>query len=161
MNACQSGDRWSVLGLALLAALLLAGCEKSVETGVAQDPAALAARFDSATRTWSQAELAVLERGRQLYTGNCAACHLPSGEGQAVIGAPALKGSAMMTGPVAAHVRLVLEGRATMPGYADSLGDDALAAILSYERNAWGNAADELVTPAQVAAVRARGDNGR
>jgi mono/diheme cytochrome c family protein len=42
-----------------------------------------------------------------------------------------------------------------MPGFAGTLGDAEIAAIIDYERGAWGNHGS-LIGPAQVASERAR-----
>jgi mono/diheme cytochrome c family protein len=44
-----------------------------------------------------------------------------------------------------------------MPAFRKSLQDADLALILSYVRNAWGNQQGNLITMAEVAAVRAAG----
>lgn len=106
-----------------------------------------------ADRDWSMAEL--MERGKKAYTSSCAACHQASGEG--VPGAfPALKGSAIATGPKAAHVDIVMHGKpgTAMSAFADQLNDIDLAAIITYERNAWGNSTGDLVQPSEIKAAR-------
>jgi len=106
-----------------------------------------------ADRDWSMAEL--MERGKKAYTSSCAACHQASGEG--VPGAfPALKGSAIATGPKAAHVDIVMHGKpgTAMGAFADQLNDIDLAAIITYERNAWGNSTGDLVQPSEIKAAR-------
>jgi cytochrome c oxidase subunit 2 len=107
------------------------------------------------TRTWTPAEIRQLERGRALYVQKCAACHLRSGEGQVTLGAPALRGSAIVRGPVAVHIDTVLYGRGAgvMPAFAGVLDDRAVADIVSYERNAWGNSDPALVS---IDGVRSR-----
>lgn len=106
-----------------------------------------------ADRDWSMAEL--MERGKKAYTSSCAACHQASGEG--VPGAfPALKGSAIATGPKAAHVDIVMHGKpgTAMSAFAGQLNDIDLAAIITYERNAWGNSTGDLVQPSEIKAAR-------
>ena len=85
------------------ALLIMAGCSQNdAGTGVPQlwDPA-----------VWSPEQIQRLEAGRRWYTQRCAACHQASGEGQVALGAPALKGSAVVRGPVAQHIGIVLDGR--------------------------------------------------
>lgn len=106
-----------------------------------------------ADRDWSMAEL--MERGKKAYTSSCAACHQASGEG--VPGTfPALKGSAIATGPKAAHVDIVMHGKpgTAMSAFAGQLNDIDLAAIITYERNAWGNSTGDLVQPSEIKAAR-------
>ena len=107
---------------------------------------------------WQSVQIQQLERGRVLYQQKCAACHLVSGEGQATLGAPGLKGSAVVTGPAATHIGIVLSGRSngTMPAFDKSLDAQAIADIVSYERNAWGNNDPALVSAEQVEALKSR-----
>jgi cytochrome c oxidase subunit 2 len=41
-----------------------------------------------------------------------------------------------------------------MQGFAPQLDDEELAAIITYERNAWGHNTGDLITPAQIQAQR-------
>jgi cytochrome c oxidase subunit 2 len=82
------------------------------------------------------------------------ACHQATGMG--VPGAfPALNGSKTVTGPKEGHIKTVLNGR---PGTAMAsfkhLSDTELAAVITYERNAWDNKTGEAVMPADVKALR-------
>ncbi len=45
-----------------------------------------------------------------------------------------------------------------MQAYKDQLNDAEIAAIVTYERNAWGNNTGDVVQPEDVAKVR-HGDN--
>jgi len=135
----------------------MVGCDNGNAPGYASfDAATAAAHWDREGRTWDDAELRVLENGRLLYRRNCAGCHLLSGEGQATLGAPRLKGSAVVQGPVAAHIDIALRGRGVMPPFANILNDEQLASILSYQRNEWGNNSGKLVNIAKVKARRAQ-----
>lgn len=138
----------------ILVLITLSACGEAPDTTPPVFDATAAAAEWNSDKTWTDEELQLLERGKRLYTGRCAGCHLRTGEGQMVVGAPALKGSAMVKGDLPPYIMLVLKGRMSMPGFARSLKDDELAAILSYERNAWGNAAGDLVLPAEVKSVR-------
>jgi mono/diheme cytochrome c family protein len=99
-----------------------------------------------------QPDAKVAQAGEAIYLDNCAACHRSNGEGVPAM-FPALKGSgvAQSQDPTTA-MRLVLEGghavatqqRPTpvaMPSFQWKLSDDQVAAVLSYVRSAWGNAA--------------------
>ncbi len=98
------------------------------------------------------APAAVRTRGAKVYEQHCAACHGEQGEG--VPGAyPKLAGNRAVTMALPANlVRVVVEGGfppATagnprpygMPPFAPVLGDDDIAAVISYLRGSWGNAA--------------------
>jgi cytochrome c oxidase subunit 2 len=99
----------------------------------------------------------LMEEGAKVYNASCAACHQAKGEG--VPGAfPPLAGSAIAKGPVGAHMDTVLNGRpntAMMP-FGGQLDDLHLAAVVTYERNAFGNGVGDLVQPADVKAARGR-----
>jgi cytochrome c oxidase subunit 2 len=68
---------------------------------------------------------------------------------------PPLDGSKVATGPKAAHIATVLKGRpgTAMASFAH-MSDADLAAIITYERNAWGNHTGEAIQPADIAAGR-------
>jgi cytochrome c oxidase subunit 2 len=41
-----------------------------------------------------------------------------------------------------------------MAAYGGQLGDGDIAAVITYERNAWGNKAGDVVQPAEIKAAR-------
>ena len=92
--------------------------------------------------------------GEKVYAANCAACHQPTGKGMPPA-FPALDGSKVATGPKAGHLAIVLKGKpgTAMASFAH-LGDADLAAVITYERNAWGNKSGEAIQPAEIAAAR-------
>lgn len=92
--------------------------------------------------------------GERTYTAYCAACHQPNGEGLPGI-FPALKGSSIALNDQPAHIDIVLNGKAgtAMQAYAKQLSLKEIAAVITYERNAWGNSTGELVQAADVHAV--------
>jgi cytochrome c oxidase subunit 2 len=103
-------------------------------------------------KTWSMEEM--MEKGKGLYNTKCGACHQITGLGLPPA-FPPLKGSPVATGNIAAHLNTVLngkEGTAMQPW--NSLNDLEIAAIVTYERNAWGNDTGDLVQPADVKAAR-------
>jgi mono/diheme cytochrome c family protein len=104
------------------------------------------------------------DRGRSLYLDNCTGCHMENGAGKRHV-FPALKGSALTQAKnPATAIRLILGGgaaastarnrnRFAMPAFAAKLDDDELAELMSYLRQAWGNAAAD-VSRGDVAGVR-------
>ena len=99
----------------------------------------------------------LMEQGRNVYQQQCAQCHGEQGEGRR--GAfPALAHNRAVTLADPTNlVRVLLQGGylpATagnprpygMPPFAQSLRDEDIAAVLSYIRNAWGNAAPRVDT---------------
>lgn len=106
------------------------------------------------SKTWSMNEL--MAKGEQVYA-QCSACHQVSGEGIPAAGFPALKGGAIATGPIAAHLDIVINGSKVNPAmaaYGAQMSDTDLAAVITYERNAWGNDTGDVVQPADVKAAR-------
>ncbi len=120
---------------------------------VAEQKSAASADAAAAEREWSMDEL--MARGEKVYATSCAACHQANGEG--IPGAfPALKGSAIATGPVDKHIDVILNGRSgtAMAAFGAQLSDIDIAAVATYERNAWGNDTGDLVQPSAVKAAR-------
>lgn len=133
--------------LPVLAALLVCACgESSAPPPAIVDVNDLAVEWNRTDKTWQVDELLMLDSGKNLYQRTCAGCHLSTGAGQLTIGAPALKGSAVVTGPQDELIRVVVNGRNTMPAFGAAKSKIELAAILSYVRNAWGNAAGDLIS---------------
>lgn len=97
----------------------------------------------------------LMQLGEKTYLGRCAMCHQANGEGIPPT-FPALKGSSIATGPVATHLNIVLHGKGgtAMQAFKDQLSDEELAAVITYERNAWGNNTNTLVQPAEIAAAK-------
>lgn len=89
--------------------------------------------------------------GEKSYIANCAACHQVNGEGIPGV-FPALKGSVIATEDLAGHIDIVVNGKAGtgMQAYGKQLGLKDLAAIITYERNAWGNDTGDAVQASQV-----------
>ena len=96
-----------------------------------------------------------MARGEEVYKGQCMACHQANGQG--IPGAfPALVGSPLATAESAeGHIDIVVHGKAgtAMAAYGPQLNDADLAAVITYERNSWGNSAS-VVQPSDVKAAR-------
>jgi len=90
--------------------------------------------------------------GREIYRVQCQACHQASGEGIEGVFAP-LAGSELVSGPEGPLLQVILDGRELMPGFAELLGDEEIAAVTSFIRQEWGTGAGS-VTPEAVAAAR-------
>jgi mono/diheme cytochrome c family protein len=113
-------------------------------------------------RPLSAAEIKVFEQGRALYE-TCAVCHQMDGGGSPGL-APSLVGSSVAQGPEGQLIRVLLhglEGKYTMSEMefdgamvpAPFEKDQELAAVMTFIRRSWGNAADP-VSPEAVARVR-------
>jgi len=108
--------------------------------------------------------------GREVYQrdAHCATCHRADGIGDGIY--PPLAGSAWVTGSEERLIKLALKGVwgaievggksydpgrgvPPMPGFEPMLGDEELAAVLTYVRHRFGNRSAP-VTPQAVGAVR-------
>lgn len=97
----------------------------------------------------------LMQLGETTYIAYCAACHQPSGLGLPPA-FPALKGSAVATtGSVDEHIDIVFNGKAGtgMQGYGKQLSLKEIAAVVTYERNAWGNDTGDAVQASDVNAA--------
>lgn len=104
-------------------------------------------------RDWTMAEL--MEKGESVYNTSCAACHQPNGQG--LPGAfPAIAGSPVATGPVDKHIDTIYVGvqGTSMVSFANQLSDSDIAAVITYQRNAFGNTVGDMVQPSAIKALR-------
>lgn len=69
---------------------------------------------------------------------------------------PALAGSPIATGAIADHLDRVMNGKADteMQAWAPQLSDVDLAAVITYERNSWGNHTGDVIQPLTVYSAR-------
>ncbi len=90
-------------------------------------------------KEWSLAELT--DRGEGVYQKNCVACHQMNGEGLPPI-FPALAGSDIVMFDKDKNVEILMEGvqGAAMQSFANQLSEVDMAAVITYTRQAWGNA---------------------
>ncbi len=123
------------------------------ETWLAAKKAEAEAAKSGADREWTKDEL--MERGKTVYGTYCVACHQANGQGIPPA-FPALAGGVLTTGPVEGHIDRVLHGKAgtAMQAFGLQLNDVDLAAVITYERNAFGNDKGDLVQPKQIKALR-------
>jgi nitric oxide reductase subunit C len=140
--------------------------------GLAPGPSAPA----PASRVLTQADLVAI--GQKAYASQCAACHQANGLGVAGTFPPITigkefsaaesvlkplaergfyKDGKIAEGPVKQHIDIVLNGIAgtPMPGFGGQLDDTTVAALVTYERNAFGNKTGDVVQATDVRAVRA------
>ena len=105
-----------------------------------------------AGKTWGKDEL--LKRGEKVYA-QCVACHGATGAGIPGV-FPAIKGSKIATGPVGAHLNIVMKGKpgTAMQAFAGQLNDADIAAVVTFQRNAFGNNTGDVVQPSAVKALR-------
>ena len=96
-----------------------------------------------------------MSAGQAIYTDTCAACHGQNGEGQPRYFPPLAGDAAVQARDPATTVRIILAGSRSvptpaaptapaMPAFDWKLTDAEVAAVATYVRNAWGNAAPEV-----------------
>ena len=103
-------------------------------------------------KEWSLTELT--QRGEGVYQKNCVACHQMNGEGLPPI-FPALAGSDIVMFDKDRNVEILMEGvqGAAMQSFANQLSEVDMAAVITYTRQAWGNAENgdgEYVVPSDI-----------
>jgi mono/diheme cytochrome c family protein len=107
---------------------------------------------------------AQMANGEKLYKGSCIGCHETDGSGAPRIYPPLPGNANLQSADPASAVKIVLVGAETittarapntgsMPPYASKMSDQEVADVVTYVRNAWGNAAP-AVTAAEVAKLR-------
>ncbi len=103
-------------------------------------------------RLWTREEL--MQQGKSVYASACATCHQPDGQGLTPA-FPALAGSKVATGPLDAHIDIVMNGRAgtAMSGWREKLSAADIATALTYTRNAFGNDTGDVVQPITIAEI--------
>lgn len=123
---------------------------------------AMATAAAGAGRSWSMDEL--MKLGQDVYSKQCTVCHQADGKGMPPT-FPPLAGSALVAGPLLApdgkllkdgHVDRVLNGKpgTAMQAFRDTLSDADLAAVITFERNSFGNKQGDMIQPAQIKALR-------
>lgn len=135
----------------------------------------LAETSSASSKTYTLAELTT--HGEKVYLSRCAACHQANGQGIAgmfpplIDGAPFSAGAGVTTplaergfwkdgkvvlGSKERHLDILMNGitGTAMQPMAAQLSDFDIAAVVSYERNSWGNKTGDTIQPAEVAALR-------
>lgn len=154
-------DREPVIEDAKAAPLAAQGMAESLD--YLDWPGRPAVKRKSQLRPLTDAETKLFDQGRVLFE-TCAVCHQMDGGGSPGL-APSLAGSAIAQGPEGRLIRVLLhglEGKYTMSEMefdgamvpAPFEKDEELAAVMTFIRRSWGNAADP-VSPQSVARVRA------
>ncbi len=130
-------------------AVTQADYEKWLDGKKAQAAAVAAA----AEQEWSMEDL--IAKGETVYNANCAACHGATGAGIPGV-FPALAGSPTATGDVAEHINTVVNGRTgtAMSAFKTQLSDVDLAAVITFERNSFGNSVGDMVQPSAITRAR-------
>jgi len=94
--------------------------------------------------------------GEKVYGKTCVACHQANGQGLPPA-FPSLVGGKIATGPIAGHIDIVVNGSKKNPAmvaWKNQLSDLEIAAVITYERNSFGNKLGDMVQPKDIAAAR-------
>ena len=112
-----------------------------------------AAQADDPAKAWTLAEL--VGARREGLRGELPGLPPAERHGRAAGRSRRSSGSKIVNGPKEAHIDIVLNGK---PGTAMApfkhLSDVEIAAVVTYERNAWTNKTGDMVSPAEVKASR-------
>ncbi|MCK4494298.1 MAG: cytochrome c oxidase subunit II [Methylococcales bacterium] len=119
---------------------------------VKEQKALAKAEVASAEKEWTQ--VALMAQGKEVYTNNCASCHMDDGSGmQGTF--PAIASSTIVTGDIAGEINIVMNGRGMMPAFGAMLSAADFAAVITYTRNSFGNAVGDLVQPSKIKSLQA------
>lgn len=99
------------------------------------------------SKTFTLKEL--YDQGEVVYNKACAACHGMKGEGGV---GKAIAGSAIAMGAINTHMEVVINGvpGSAMQAFGNQLSDIESAAVLTFQRNAFGNNMNETIQPIDV-----------
>ena len=127
--------------------------EKEYLAWVQETKLALKSKKDTGDKELSMDELK--SKGEAVYKANCLACHQANGQGIKGV-FPALDGSPIATVKtrITEHIHQVIYGKNNMPAFGEQLSDTDIAAVVTYERNVWGNKTGDIIQPKDVAAGR-------
>lgn len=108
---------------------------------------AAAAIAEAAKQTLTFDEL--YAQGETVYAKHCAACHQPDGKGIPPT-FPAIAGSPIANGEIRDHLNRVINGGQGMPPFGEQLTPVEAAAVITFQRNAFGNNTGSEVQPIDV-----------
>lgn len=96
----------------------------------------------------------LMTQGKKVYDTACVACHQPNGGGLPPM-FPALKDSkiALEKQNIPVHIDYIINGKNNMPAFGKQLTMSEVAAVVTYERNAWGNNTGDMVQAKDVNAI--------
>ena len=91
----------------------------------------------------------LMAKGESVYAAQCLACHGAQGEGGV---GKAIAGSTVALGDVSTHLAVGIKGVAgtAMQAFGGQLNDVEMAAVITYQRNAFGNNTGDIVQPSDV-----------
>ena len=95
----------------------------------------------------------LMTRGKDVYNASCLACHGVNGEGGL---GNAIAGSAIAVGGLDSHLNVIVNGVAgtAMQAFGAQLSDVDVAAVTTYQRNAFGNNTGDVVQASDVVSYK-------
>jgi len=127
--------------------------QEEFDAWIGEQQLAMAANDAEVDRQWAHQELVSV--GEKVYQANCMSCH--QAEGQGIPGMfPAIAGSGVATGSMDEHVATVMNGvdGTLMSSFSEVLSDADLAAVITYQRNAFGNGTGDTLQPSHIKSLR-------
>jgi len=126
----------------------------------------LADRPPAPAATFSAPDSATMAQGHAIWQDTCSACHQANGEGVPRYFAPLKANANLQQADPTTVLHFILAGTRhaptvaaptpfSMPPFDWKLNDEQVAAVATYARNSWGNAAAP-VTASEVAELRAK-----
>lgn len=91
----------------------------------------------------------LMAKGEAVYQGQCMVCHGANGQGGV---GKAIAGSAVALGAISQHLEVGIRGvpGTAMQAFGGQMSDVDMAAVLTYQRNAFGNNTGDIIQPADV-----------
>jgi cytochrome c oxidase subunit 2 len=123
--------------------------QEEYDSWVLEKQAEAAEVFNVVEKNWSMDEL--MAKGEEVYLRNCSSCHQPNGQGIPPA-FPSLVGQGIAVGSIQEHIDIILYGQAgtAMQAFGQQLNAAEIAAVVTYERNAWGNNMNQMVQPKEI-----------
>ncbi|MDB4222470.1 cytochrome c oxidase subunit II [Granulosicoccus sp.] len=127
--------------------------QEEFDIWIAEKQTAIASNAQKSEQQWSHE--ALVSAGQKVYQANCMSCH--QAEGQGIPGMfPAIAGSDVATGGIDTHVKTVMDGveGSMMTSFSQVLSNADIAAVITYQRNAFGNSTGDTLQPAHIKSLR-------
>jgi len=145
--------------VSLLVAFLLLSCNSSEKKNDISE-----AKISVKKESEQDPKLAAsMKRGKAIYNGFCASCHLPNGKGVPKT-FPPLADSDYLKSKRAASIKSIKYGQSgeitvnavKYNGVMTPLGleDEEVADVMNYITNSWGNSNPELITVEEVSKIK-------
>jgi cytochrome c oxidase subunit 2 len=123
--------------------------ENDYNSWVEEQKKAAMVAAQSSSKVFTKDEL--MKRGAEVYNTTCAPCHQPTGQGLPGV-FPALAGSKIVNGPKEGHIHIVVHGKegTAMQAFGKQLSPADIAAVITYERNSFGNKTGDIIQPSEI-----------